>query len=389
MPRRITLLTTGLAVGGAETQVDLLARIFKRRGWLVEVVSMLAPEAFVDSLAADEIPLRVLGMRRRRADPRALFALRRHLRAFRPHVLHCHMVHANLLGRIAGRLSGVPVVISTAHSLREGPRWRDWAYRMTDSLCELTTNVSQAGVRRYVDERISSAGKTIWMPNGLDLRPYQSVRGSRQQVRTRLGWGGEFTWLAVGNLREPKDYPNLLQGFRLVLGSFPATRLAIAGGGPLDKQLKELSAALGIASRVEFLGVRRDIPELLAAADGYVISSAWEGTPMALLEASASALPIVATDAGGNREVVENGASGLVVDCKNAEALAGAMVRVHSMCPEQRSSLGEAARKRVSAIYDSERVADRWENVYRQLLASRAAEQRAMPWRMNLLGPRS
>jgi glycosyltransferase involved in cell wall biosynthesis len=381
-------LTTGLAVGGAEAQVDLLARTLQQRDWVVEIVSMLAPEAFTESLASAGIRIHDLSMRRGSPDPRAAWKLRAILKKFRPHVLHCHMVHANLLGRLVGRWCGVPVVIATAHSLYEGGWWREAAYRLTDGLGDLTTNVSQAGVRRYVEQRISPAAKTIWVPNGLDLRPFHET-ADRAAARGELGWDGGFVWIAVGNLREPKDYPNLLAAFAAHLGRMPGSRLAIAGGGPLEGELRRLASALGLESHVQFLGVRRDIATLLSAADAYVISSAWEGTPMALLEAGAAALPVVATDAGGNREVIENGAGGRIVPCGDPVSLAAAMTELQAMPEVQRRAMGEVARRRVAAVYDIERVVNRWENIYRQLLACGPAEARQAGWRIPLPGRRA
>ncbi len=305
MPR-VTLLTTGLAVGGAESQVVLLAKSLLRKGWRVEIVSMLPPSAFQQTLDEDSIPVLSLDMRPGIPDPRAAFRLARHLKTSRPHVLHCHMVHANLLGRLIRPFVRIPVVISTAHSIQEGGRWRDLAYRATDPLCDLVTQVSQAGARRYREEKISAAPKTIWLPNGVDLARYRQDEAERAKVRHELGWDSGFVWIAVGNLREPKDYPNLLGAFAKLRAGRPEARLAIVGGGPLERQLRNLAASLSIGDDVQFLGLRNDVPRLMPAADAYVISSAWEGTPMALLEAAACGLAVVATAVGGNRAAAEH-----------------------------------------------------------------------------------
>ncbi len=371
-PRRVSLLTTGLARGGAETQVLLLAKGLQQRGWKVSVESLLPPQAFADELEQNGIPVVSLGMRPGVPNPAAIYRLARRWRTFRPHIVHSHMVHANLLGRIARIFAPAPVLIATAHSIWEGPKWRDWAYRFTDRLGDLTTNVSQAGLDRYVRHGLVRKDRAAWVPNGIDTARFAPDAELRRSLRRQMGWEEKFVWLAVGNLREPKDYPNLLSAFAAAHTGAPSMRLAIAGAGHLLDSLRAQAFHLRIENRVEFLGARTDVRELMQAADAFVMSSAWEGMPMALLEASASALPIVATRVGGNVEVVEHGRTGYLVPACDSSALAQAMATLALQTPAARRELGEAGRNRVRTLYDFQRVLDRWENIYAQLLQNKA-----------------
>jgi len=387
-PRRICIVTTGLALGGAEAQVVFLAANLRRRGWAVSVVSMLPPQARTEELHAENIHLLSLDMKPGVPDVRSVWRLARYWRTFRPHIVHCHMVHANLLGRVTRVIAPVPILISTAHSTFEG-RWiRDAAYRLTDGLSDLTTNVSKAGRDRYANERLASADKLIWVPNGIDTRHYAPDPTLRQSVRQKMAWHAAFVWLAVGNLREPKDYPNLLRAFANVAQGDQRSRLAIVGFGKLEGELRALSDQLGIGSRVEFLGCRQDVRDLLQGADAYVISSAWEGTPIALLEAAASALPSVATAVGGNPEVLEDGKTGLLVPPHDAAALSAAMLRMSSLSESVRLEMGTAARTRVESAYGENRVLTTWENIYEQLLQEQSDKQIRSPLRLPELGRR-
>lgn len=374
MPR-VMFLTTGLDVGGAEAQVVLLARALKQRGWSVSVTSLLPPRAFTEQLEAEGIPLFNLEMRRGVPDPRGPLRLVSHLRAVRPHVLHCHMVHANLLGRCARTLHRVPVVISTAHSLQEGGRMRELAYKATDFLSDLTTHVSQRGLDRYLRLRLIQPGKGMWVPNGLDVDAYHPDPAIRSAVRRRLDWRDDFIWLAVGNLREPKDYPTMLRAFRGVVARSRAVRLVIAGSGPLEAELRKVQLQLGLAESVSFLGARKDVPELLQAADAFVMSSSWEGTPMALLEASAAGLPAAATDVGGIGEVIRHPETGFLAEPGNPDALAAAMLRICATDTEARLAMGRAARAHVRKNYGIEEIANRWERLYSELLALKAPDR--------------
>lgn len=309
-----------------------------------------------------------LGLSRRLPDPRAVWTLVRTLRRVRPLVLHGHLFHANLLSRLAKPWARVPVVGCTVHSINEGRRQRELAYRLTDFLCDVTTQVSRAGLARYVRIGAVPAGKIRWVPNGVDTERFRPDAAARARLRSELGLGNEFVWLAVGRFEEAKDYPNMLQAFARVREARPESRLLIAGQGSIKPHAERLAAELGLRESVQFLGARADIPELMNAADAYVLSSAWEGMPMVLLEAAAVGLPVVATDVGGNAEVVRDGETGFLVPPRDPAALAAAMIRLMSVSVETLARMGEAARSHVKAHYALERVVDKWEALYRELL---------------------
>lgn len=366
--KSVVILTTGLAYGGAETQVVHLATRLRARGWAVRVVSLLPPHAYVDELKAVGIVVDSLGMSRGVPDPRALVRLARILRRDRPQVLHAHMVHANILARVVRLLVRVPVVICTAHNISEGGRWRELAYRLTDVLCDLTSQVSQAGMERYIEVGAVPAGKIRVIPNGVDTERFRPNPDVRRRLRRELRLDDRFAWLAVGRFEKAKDYPNMVKAFARVVVKKPNASLLIAGQGSLRVEALRLVEDLGLAGHVHFLGLRKDVPALMNAADGYVMSSAWEGMPMVLLEAAATGLPIVATDVGGNHEVVLNGRTGFLVPPKDPQALAQAMLRLMETSEEDRARMGAAGRAHVMANYTLERVVDMWEALYGELL---------------------
>jgi glycosyltransferase involved in cell wall biosynthesis len=130
-----------------------------------------------------------------------------------------------------------------------------------------------------------------------------------------------------------------------------------------------LTRELGLEDAVRFLGIRNDVPVVMSGADGYVMSSAWEGMPMVLLEAAAAGLPIVATRVGGNHEVVRHEETGFLVPAGDPEALAQAMLRLMELPEAQRREMGDRGRRHVRANYALTRVAERWEGLYREALA--------------------
>lgn len=367
--KRLLIVTTGLAYGGAETQLVRLATRLKQRGWTVAVASMLPPTAYADLLESQGIPVYELHMRRKVPDPRALIRLAAIVRRMRPTIVHAYMVHANLLARICRLLSPMPVLICSARNITEGGYWREWAYRVTDPLCDVTTQVCSAGAERYVQRRLTPAHKMLYIPNGIDTNAFTPNSSVRAEMRAQMNIEDLFVWLTVGRLEPQKDYPNLLQAFQQVVSDPPLPlRLLIVGQGPLRQEIERQIIALGIERFVELLGVRTDIAALLNAADAFVLTSAWEGMSNALLEAAATALPIVATSVGGNPEIVLEGQTGFLVPPQDPDALANAMRRLMEMPKPERLAMGQAGRQHIVENFDIERVVDRWEELYLELL---------------------
>jgi glycosyltransferase involved in cell wall biosynthesis len=365
--KSICFLITGLHVGGAEVQVVSIAKRLHSLGWKADVISMLPLEGTLpDELRLGNVAVSSLNMRRGVPDPRAFVRLLTILRRLRPSILHSHMVHANLLARAVRLVWREPKLICTIHSVNDGGRWRQLAYRATDAIPELTTACSRAVAARFVKIRSVSPDKMLVLPNGIDVVRFQPNENIRLSIRNSLNIESQFVWLAVGRLDAPKDYSNMLQAFSQVPNA--DTQLLIAGTGPLHGEVDRLIKELGIADKVRLLGFRNDIPELMNAADGYVMSSQWEGLPMVLLEAAATGLPIVATRAGGNDEVVMHGKSGVLVPVQDPSALATAMEQIMRMSDDQMISMRRAARQYVVATYSLDAIVSRWEAIYFDLL---------------------
>ncbi|WP_276353932.1 glycosyltransferase [Cohnella caldifontis] len=364
--RRVLFLITGLVHAGAEMQVLELAGGLRRRGWTVLVVSMTAPELDLAPYEKAGLSFRHLNMAKGVPDPRAIGRLRKLVLEFRPDVLHSHMVHANLLARVCRLFAPIPILVSTAHNTYQGGKLRMLMYRITDPLCELTTGVSMEVVESSIRRKASPEGKIVCVPNGVNLKRFRKQESDRADVRRELGLGAEtFVWLAVGRLARAKDFPTLLQAWSRMADGPSGRCLLIAGQGDDREELLALADRLGVSGTVRFLGVRGDIPRLMGASDAYAMSSLWEGMPMVLLEASACELPIVATDVGGNREVVRDGESGYLVPPSDPDRLALAMERLMLRTEEERRDMGRRGREHVMGQYDIDAILSRWEGLYR------------------------
>jgi glycosyltransferase involved in cell wall biosynthesis len=364
---RIVYVLNSLAVGGTERQVLALADRMSVRGHAVALVVLRAAEPgdFKTEIVVVRLDMRktawsfVAGLR-----SGVMF-----LRAFRPDVVHSHNFHGNVLTRLMRAIYPAPEVISTIHNVYEGAWPRMLAYRLTDGLSSVTTAVCTAAAERYVRLKAVPGRKCVVLANGIEVAEFVPDARRRAAMREQMGANDEFVWLAIGRMTAAKDFPNLMQAFGKVWSSLPTTQLWMAGGigmGEGKPSYSAFCAPHGVMDCVRRLGVRDDIPALLDAADGFVLSSAWEGMPLALGEAMAMEKPVVATDVGGVRELV--GEAGLIVAAKDFEALADGMLSVMRRSSEDREVMGRAARNRISRNFSMDAKADEWESLYRSVI---------------------
>jgi len=349
---RVLSLIKGLGPGGAEHLVLAMAPHIAETAAVT--VAYVVPEK--DALVA---PLRAAGVEVIRLGEGGwswLPALRRELGSGRYDIVHAHSpllaAAARTLVRIRRRR---PAMVTTEHNA-----WSTFALPtrlangITAPLDDVTLAVSQ------------QARSSVWWPrtrartevlvHGIDLEQVRSARPTRQRVRAELGAADdEIVVATVANYRRQKAYPTLLRAARDVLDCCPSARFVAVGQGPLAAEIEAEHARLGLGERFRLLGRRDDVPSVLAAADVFTLASDYEGLPVALMEAVALGLPIVATAVGGVAEFVTDGSEGLLVPAGNPEALARALERVVSDA-DLRHRLASAAERR-GDDFDIARVA--------------------------------
>jgi glycosyltransferase involved in cell wall biosynthesis len=351
-------------IGGAESQVMQLARGLRQRGWRISVAALSGNGGdAAASLISDGVGFASMQMRKGLADPRGWVRFNRWLEKERPDVVHAHLAHAAWFARWSRLAAPVRVVLDTLHSSSTGTIGRRLGYRFSDWLPDEVTAVSHAVANAHLSARM--ARRITVLPNGVDVEHWRQDAEVRSSLRRELALGQEFVWLAVGRLDPVKDYPTHFAAMALLP---EPGRLVIAGGGPLENELRRLAKLLGLESRVHFLGFEPDVRRWMQAADGLVLSSRWEGLPLALLEAAACELPAIATNVPGTREVILDGETGLLARVGDANSLSMAMTRMMRMPVEERSAMGARARRLVSESFSLRSVLDRWEALYRDLL---------------------
>jgi glycosyltransferase involved in cell wall biosynthesis len=361
---RILYIVTSLGVGGAERQTIALAERMAARRHTVAILTL----KHVD----EELPVRLPVLRLNMA--KTPFGIQRGLRfaagflaAFRPDIVHSHTFPANLFARLLRRQmsdsENLPVMVNTIHNIYEGGWHRRLLYRLTRPWVDAITAVSVAAADAHAQATGVGRESITVLVNGIETEEYLPDEERRAYTRSLMGAGENFIWLAIGRLAPGKDYPNLLRAWLQVRKEYQTTRLWIAGEGDAAG-VAEYSLTMDEAERegVEWLGLRRDVRDLLDAADGYVLSSAWEGMPLAVGEAMAMGKPIVATRVGGVVELV--GDAGLLVPSNSSDALAHAMRAVMAMDDGERMEMGVRAQARVQDHFSLAAAVHAWESLY-------------------------
>ena len=369
---RVLHVLATLLPGGSEISVLRLVAALDTTRYLVRVACLRGEPLLADEFRAAGVEVVRFGMRGK-FDPGCLLRLRRYVARERIDIVHTHMDLADFYGALAGRLGGARGVVATKHAPDEFRTRRTWkrypflllerlAYEMDDAVI-----VVSEGLRAFLEkvERLPRR-KMVVIGHGIEATPHPATRG---EARRALGLPSHGPLIgAVGRLSPEKGQGFLMQALPAILAAFPRAACVIAGEGPSRAALEEESRRLGIGDRVVFLGFRRDVPMVLAALDLFVQPSIYEGFGLSLLEAMAAGLPVVASRVGGIPEVIEDGHTGILVQPQDPAALAGAVVRLLGDTEGARR-LGESAANRARERYSLSRVAQRVDDLYRDILA--------------------
>lgn len=364
---KVVHFITELDRGGAQMALYRLLRHADRQKFAPHVLCLYNGDKVVaQQIRQLGIPVTDLGMRGQwRLD--ALWRLYRLLRRERPFLLHTWMFHANIPGRILGKLAGIPVIISSERTMGQEGRLRRALNRLTGRLPDSIICVSRQVADFAAQEIGLPPAKLSVIRNGIDLTQFDNLP-DLQTARAEFGLPAQGKLIAaIGRPRPVKGFAFLLQAFAQIAPAYPDLYLIFVGDGPEKRPLQTAAAQLPGANRVLFLGDQPDIPRLLAGLDILVLPSLWEGLPNVVLEAMAAGLPVVATAVGGTPELVSHNQTGLLVPPQNPEALAQAISQLLNH-PELAAQMGQNGRQRAAAQFTIERMVAQTETLYERLL---------------------
>lgn len=399
--RTIMIVTPNLEIGGAQENLATMAKYLPRAGFDVVVCT------FEDGPLRDELehigtPIVVLGGRRHSALvlPSFLVEMARRRTEMRRVIEQHHVgvVQTRGLGTLdflvmtlrLGRprvqvwwtIENIRFMVRREHLGRQAWLLRPKRaahralYRLGTRLVNGVIVVSDETARSYLRSTRGCAAKVHVVPNGVDTERYPAVV-DRAGLRAQLGLdGSHHVMTMVGTFKRQKGHVVLVDAMRELVPRFPDLHVLLAGDGELRAEIERLARSAGVSERVHFLGSRRDVPALLAASDSFVLPSLWEGLPIALVEAMASGLPIVATEVSGTSQVMVDGTTGWLVPPGDAAALVDAVSDLLAH-PQRANRMAATARERVNRWFGARRQAEHLASLFEGAGRPTAAPSRA------------
>jgi glycosyltransferase involved in cell wall biosynthesis len=342
----VLLLITTFDMGGAERVYIQLAKGLSSCGYRVIAACLQGRSRIVERELEDAAVSLVDLAVTSKFDVRALFRLIRVIRQHHVEVVYTFLIHPHLIGRLAGRLTGVPVILSSQQTMLYEGQWLEWANRSTARWCRAVVAVSR-NVENYLADQVKlPRSKLVTIYNSVDA---QRLHPKPFPVRTDLAPVVGY----CARLTPEKDHETLLHAIVSVKREHPDVRLLLAGEGPQRARLTRMVQHLDLGATVQFLGHVADVQSFYDALDVYVQSSFVEGLPCAVLEAMACALPVVATRVGGNEEIITHGESGVLVPPRDAASLAAAINWV-TADPDRAVRMGERGRRVVEDRFSAD-----------------------------------
>lgn len=379
-------LVERLTIGGAQVALQGLA-VQLGSSACQHIVCALEGGPLQALLEHQGIPVRCLNLPRRSIvtgplyviyTVRVLRALTRVLRRHHVALIHAHLPDAIVVGALAGKLSGTPVV-GTYQGLGIWPRNRSKydprtmirkiLYRLAGRYSKRTIAVSPPVWSLLCENLGFSPETTVLIPNSIDTDRFRDAVPPPGLARELGMEGSQRAIVCVGRFVVNKGQRVLIQAMPEIIGRCPDAVLLLVGDGPARRELTELTTQLGLDGRVKFLGTRSDVPEILSSAEIFAQPSFYEGIPLSVLEAMAAGKPVVATRVPGNADVIEDKRNGILVPPGDPGAMADAIASLLSE-PERAKAMGARGQASVRETYDIRETAARVEDLYLDVLGS-------------------
>jgi glycosyltransferase involved in cell wall biosynthesis len=376
---RIAFIITGLSTGGAETMLLKLLERLDRNRFSAQVISLTTLGEIGPRITALGIPVEAMGMKPGLPSLRGFFHLVRKIKRIKPDVVHTWLYHADLLGGLAARLAGVAAI---GWCIRNSNLDKDKTRPATRTVARLCAAISS-----WVPSKIIScsekarqvhvamgyaAEKMQVVPNGFDLTQFKADDAARSAVRAELGIPGDAPLVGLISRFDPqKNHAGFFEAAGALRRRMPQVRFVLAGRGIAQNNAALMQAVdkAGVLANTHLLGLRDDVPRLMAALDVLASSSSYgEAFPNVLGEAMACGVPCAVTDVGDSAYIV--GDTGRVVASGDMAGLAAALEGLLTLPPAERAALGERARARVAEHFEIGKVVGQYEDFYGCLLAN-------------------
>lgn len=363
---KILHLIPNLGIGGTEKTILELCRGLDKNRFQNFVAAIKSEGETAERLKRIPVPVTALhsaeGFLPGLLDlPRVVFKISQLILKIEPDIVHTWLTRANVVGRLAALLVHHPRTISSLRVMESEKQYHLWAEYLTQMLCNAVT-VNCTALEKFAVEKIwIPKNKVVLIFNGIQIPP--SPLAGEGRVRD----GSDFLIGSIGRLHAQKGMDIFIRAAQIVLKQFPDFKFVVAGDGPEKQSLQKLAHNLGIESQVKFCGWVHPSADFLKTLNIFVLTSRWEGMPNVILEAMALKIPVVATEVGGVPDLIENEKSGLLVESKNTDACAEAMLRLIQQ-PALRQQFTKNAFQRVSEKFSLKQMIQSYESLYESLV---------------------
>tara|TARA_B100001564_G_scaffold298309_1_gene264375 strand:- start:2678 stop:3832 length:1155 start_codon:yes stop_codon:yes gene_type:complete len=370
----IVLVIDSLDGGGAEAQAIMLASGLKNENIKVSIFPLRSGGTLTKQAKNQNIEIIEGGFKSTRnikSSIKGFLLLCKTIHSKKNAIVHTFLPFSNFVGSIAGIISGANYIITSRRGLIKlnylKKKWRTF-----DKISNFLSDKIVVNAEAIIDEMLAldsvNPNKVICIRNGINIEKFRIKNYDRNYIRSQFGLlESEFAWVKVANFSSIKGHKDLITSFKNLDTKYQA-KLFLVGKdiGSLD-ELKTLVSECGLQDRIKFLGFREDIPEILLSMDGYICASHTEGFSNAILEAMASGLPIIATNVGGNSEILKNEITGLLFKPKDKNEIINTMIKIMENNPLS-EKLSKEALKTVNEKYSTKKMVESYIDIYKKAL---------------------
>lgn len=366
----IIIVIDSLDGGGAESQAIKLANGLNKENVNVTLFPLRSGGALTKH--AKDLDIKIVegdfqSSRDIKSLVKGFILLCKTIRSNNPAIVHTFLPLSNFIGSLAGLISKARYTITSRRGLIKlnylKKRWR-----LFDKISNFLSDKIIVNTEAIIDEMINvddvDLDKVICIRNGINLNKFNIKNYRRNDMRSKLALSScDFAWAKVANFSSIKGHKDLINAFKDIDIKYNSKLFLIGKDNGTLKELKDLVNTKGLENKIKFLGFREDIPEILLAMDGYICASHTEGFSNAILEAMASGLPIIATNVGGNSEIIKHKKNGLLIKSKDQNAIASTMIKIMKDSTLSQK-ISEDAKKTVNEKYNTEKMVKSYIDVY-------------------------
>lgn len=371
----ILYVITSLDVGGAQKMILETVKGLDKNRYNLNVCSLKKKNSYVEEfrlagvapislLLPDKVNLFYLCKL-----PVAFIKLMKIMKENKVTIVHSYLFQANLLSRIAARFVKVPVIISSIRIMEMQKASHLWFDKLTNCLIDKIITNAEA-VRQFIISKTGvSPDKIVTIHNGINTKHNLNQEKMFSGEKLNLPLGADIIG-SIGRLHEQKGFNYLLQALVLVKKEQPNFKCILVGDGKLKNYLNALSKEYNLTENMIFTGFRKDMDEIISVFDVFVLSSLWEGLPNVIMEAMNQSKPVIATAVGGTAELVQDKITGLLVPARDPAAMAQSILWILKNKEEARI-MGQNGRSRIEKLFSLEKMIQKTETIYEQLLAEK------------------